>query len=149
MFTNVHLLAETTKRTHGSLGTLDPLTASAHDVPFMTEAASQPEPLRYAVIGLGRAGWNIHVDQLRGRPDARITAVADPVQDRRDEAAREFGCKTFASLSQLLNRAEDDIDVVIIATPSATHAADTKKCLRAGKHVVVEKPMATTLAEAD
>ena len=36
------------------------------------------EPIRYAVVGLGRSGWNIHVEQLRGRSDAKIVAVVDP-----------------------------------------------------------------------
>src|SRR5690242_8738948 len=89
------------------------------------------EPLRYGVVGLGRAGWNIHVHQLRGRADARIAAVADPVAQRRDEAQREFGCETYTSLSKLLK--QDDVDVVVIATPSVTHASDTIKSLRAGK----------------
>lgn len=103
--------------------------------------------IRYGVVGLGRAGWSIHVDQLRGRSDAKIVAVADPVKERRDEAVNEFGCKAYPSLGKLLK--QDDIDVVVLATPSATHASDTIKSLRAGKHVIVEKPMATSLAQAD
>src|SRR5438477_12450937 len=105
------------------------------------------EVIQYGIVGLGRAGWNIHIEQLRGRSDAKIVAVADPVAERRDEAQREFGCKTYTSLSKLLK--QDDIDVVVVATPSVTHASDTIKSLRAGKHVVVEKPMAVSLAQAD
>ena len=106
------------------------------------------QQFRYAVIGLGRAGWGIHIHQLRGRGDARIVAVADPVEQRRDEALAEFQCRTYPTLAKLL-RQSDDIDVIVIATPSAGHGPDTKKSLRAGKHVVVEKPMAMSLAEAD
>ena len=104
--------------------------------------------IRYAVVGLGRAGWGIHVHQLRGRSDARIVAVVDPVEARRDEAIAEFGCRAYATLTKLLKHA-DDVDVIVIATPSADHAGDAKRTLRAGKHVIVEKPMATSLAEAD
>jgi predicted dehydrogenase len=103
--------------------------------------------IRYAVVGLGRAGWGIHVHQLRGRSDAAIVAVADPVEARRDEAVAELGCRTYRSLAALLKH--EDLDVVVIATPSADHGGDTKKALRAGRHVIVEKPMATSLAEAD
>src|SRR4051794_14171490 len=102
---------------------------------------------RYAVVGLGRAGWGIHVHQLRGRQDARVVAVVDPVESRRDEAVAEFGCKAYTTLNRVLKH--DDVDVVVIATPSAAHALETTKSLRAGKHVIVEKPMATSLAEAD
>ena len=105
------------------------------------------DPIRYAVVGLGRAGWNIHISQLRGRADARIVAVADPVEERRSEAAAEFTCQTYPTLAKLLK--QDDVEVVIIATPSAQHASETKKALRAGRHVVLEKPMATSVAEAD
>ncbi|HEX8520844.1 MAG TPA: Gfo/Idh/MocA family oxidoreductase [Tepidisphaeraceae bacterium] len=103
--------------------------------------------LHYAIIGLGRAGWNIHVDQLRNRTDAKIAAVLDPVQQRRDQAAAEFGCKTYTSLPELLE--QPDIDVVVIASPTHRHAPDATASFRAGKHVIVEKPMATGLAEAD
>jgi predicted dehydrogenase len=122
------------------------IMAGGPSAPRRTAPVSE-QIIRYAVVGLGRAGWGIHVHQLRGRGDARIVAVADPVEERRDEAAAEFGCKTYTSLPKLLK--QDDVDVVVIATPSADHAGDTKKALKAGRHVVVEKPMATSLAEAD
>ena len=105
------------------------------------------EAIRYGIVGLGRAGWDIHVHELRPRADARIVAVADPVAERRDQAAAEFGCKTYPNLAKLLK--QDDVDVVVIATPSVSHAPDTRKALAAGKHVVVEKPMAMSVAEAD
>src|SRR5437667_5794902 len=108
---------------------------------------SNTDPIRYAVVGLGRAGWDIHIHQLRGRADARIVAVIDPVEQRRKQAAEEFGCKTYTSLAKMLK--QDDVEVVIVATPSVDHGRDTKKSLRAGKHVIVEKPMAMSLAEAD
>jgi len=110
---------------------------------------SETEILRYAVVGLGRAGWGIHVHQLRGRADSRIVAVVDPVPERRDEAVAEFQCAAYASLGKMLKQHAADVDVVVIATPSADHGRDTRKALAAGKHVVVEKPMATSLREAD
>jgi len=105
------------------------------------------EPIRYGVVGLGRAGWDIHVHELRPRADAKIVAVADPVAERREQAAAEFGCNAHPNLAKLLK--QDDVEVVVIATPSVSHATDTKKAFAAGKHVVVEKPMAMSVAEAD
>jgi predicted dehydrogenase len=111
------------------------------------QQAASADPVRYAVVGLGRAGWGIHVHQLRGRPDAKIVAVADPSQERCDEAAAEFGCKTYPNLRKLLKQA--DVEVVVVATPSVTHGPDSIAAMKAGKHVVVEKPMAMSVAEAD
>src|SRR5688572_29475841 len=107
------------------------------------------DPIRYGVVGLGRAGWDIHVKQLRERPDAKVVAVVDPVPERREQTEREFaGCKSYAKLADML-RKQPDVEVVVVATPSALHAPDAKKSLKAGKHVVVEKPMAVSVAEAD
>jgi len=105
------------------------------------------QPLRYAVAGLGRAGWMIHVEQLRDRPDARIAGVLEPVADRRDEAVAEFGCRAYDSFEEML--ADDGVDVVVIATPSIHHADECIRAMRAGRHVVIEKPMAMNLTEAD
>jgi predicted dehydrogenase len=105
------------------------------------------EPVRYGIVGLGRAGWDIHVKALRGREGASIVAVADPVAERRDQAAAELGCKTYPTLARMLKHA--DAEVIVIATPSAMHGPDTRKSLKAGRHVVVEKPMSLSVAEAD
>lgn len=105
------------------------------------------QPVRYGVVGLGRAGWEIHVKALRDREDAKIVAVVDPLEARRSEAAAEFGCQTYTQLSEMLK--QKDVEVVVIATPSVMHGPDSKQALKAGKHVVVEKPMAMSVAEAD
>ncbi len=78
---------------------------------------------------------------------AKIVAVVDPEPSRRDEAAAEFGCKTYTDLSKMLR--QDDVEVVVIATPSVRHGPDSIKSMKAGKHVVVEKPMAMNVSEAD
>jgi len=111
--------------------------------------AKSKQPITYAIVGLGRAGWNIHVKALRGRKGAQIVAVADPVAERRDEAASEFGCQCYGSIDEMLKAPGFDADVVVIATPSVCHGPDTIKALKAGRHVVVEKPMSTSLREAD
>jgi len=105
------------------------------------------EPIRYGVVALGRAGWDIHIAELRKRADAKIVACVDPLPDRRAQAEAELGCKTYPTLGKLLK--QDDVEIVVIATPSAQHAPDTKKALKAGKHVICEKPMAMSLSETD
>ncbi|MDA1142074.1 MAG: Gfo/Idh/MocA family oxidoreductase [Planctomycetota bacterium] len=105
------------------------------------------DPVRFGIVGLGRSGWNIHVDNLRPRDDAQIVAVSDPLEERRQEAANEFGCQTYKSIDEMLK--QDDIEVAVIATPSVLHGPDTLKSFAAGKHVIVEKPMAMNVVEAD
>jgi len=105
------------------------------------------EPIRYGIVALGRAGWGIHIKDLRPRQDARIVAVADPQPERRKEAVDEFGCKAYERIDDMLN--QDDVEVAVIATPSISHGPDAIASLRAGKHVIVEKPMAMNVAEAD
>ena len=105
------------------------------------------EPVRYAVVGLGRAGGIFMCISFAGGADAKIVAVVDPVAERREQAAAEFGCQTYTALSKMLK--QEDAEVVIVASPSNRHGPDSKAALLAGKHVVVEKPMAMSLGEAD
>lgn len=109
--------------------------------------SSHGNPVRLGVVALGRAGWNIHVKQIEPRHDARVVAVADPLAARREEAAQRLGCRTYAGLTELLR--DGEVEVVVVATPSHCHGADTLTAIKAGKHVIVEKPMAANLAEAD
>ena len=108
----------------------------------------QDAVIRCAVVGLGRAGWANHFLPLSRREDTKIVAVVDPLPERRAEAEAVVACKSYSSLGRLLTQ-QDDLDVVAVATPSHLHGRDTRKCLKATHHVVVEKPMAMTLAEAD
>ncbi len=103
--------------------------------------------IRVAVAGLGRAGWGIHVAAMRGRKDFVITDVVDLEQARLAEAKAEFGCRTYKDWKRLLR--ESDAELAVIATQSRDHAPMTIEALRAGMHVLVEKPMATSLRDAD
>lgn len=104
------------------------------------------KPLNIGIIGLGRAGWSIHFVALQNDPRYRITAIADPDEARRKEAADAVGCETFATIDELLAKA--DVEAVVVATPSQMHAPDAIKVLDAGKHCILEKPMALDYAEA-
>jgi predicted dehydrogenase len=103
--------------------------------------------LRVVLVGAGRAGL-VHGHNLAvGVPGARLVAVADPVPEARQRAAAELGCQR--TLADPLAAATDDgVDAVVIASPTFTHAAVAVAALQAGKHVLCEKPLASTLEEA-
>jgi predicted dehydrogenase len=76
-----------------------------------------------------------------------LVAVCDPDVERQKEAGERFGCRAYTEYPELV--ADGEVELVIVATPSQLHAGDTISALRAGKHVLVEKPMARDLAEVD
>lgn len=97
-----------------------------------------------AVVGLGAFGRK-HLDAVAQIPDAKIQYVAHSKMDIAKEVAVRYGAKAaFTDYSQLLE--QDDLDGVILATPTQMHHAQTLEALRAGKHVMVEIPMADSLA---
>jgi len=105
------------------------------------------EPIKTAVIGLGRSGWDIHVRRMRGDERFKITAVADFLPERREEAEAEFGCTTFGDHKALLKAA--DAELVVVSSYSFTHAPIACEALNAGYHVLVEKPIATNVEQVD
>jgi UDP-N-acetyl-2-amino-2-deoxyglucuronate dehydrogenase len=103
---------------------------------------------RFGIVGCGRISKR-HSEILgSGLIDgAQLSAVCDTQPDRADEMAQKFGVKAYYSLEDMLSSGE--IDVVSILTPSGLHAEHTIAAANAGKHVVVEKPMALRLEDAD
>jgi scyllo-inositol 2-dehydrogenase (NADP+) len=102
------------------------------------------ETLAVGIIGFGRIG-NEHASWLSQCACARPVAVADATAARRAKAS-EQGLKVFETPEQLLR--EGKIDAVLIATPTAMHCDHALAALSAGKHVMIEKPMALDLAES-
>lgn len=98
-------------------------------------------------MGLGRSGWNIHAAAFAEHEGFDVVAVADPAVERRDEAKERFGCATYADPEELLG--DDTVEVAVVATPSHTHVPLAVAALSAGRHVVVEKPMAQSAGEVD
>jgi 2-hydroxy-4-carboxymuconate semialdehyde hemiacetal dehydrogenase len=97
-----------------------------------------------AVVGLGAFGQK-HLDALAQIDDAAIRYVAHSKLDVATEVAAKFGAQAaFADYAELL--AQPDLDGVILATPTQMHHDQTIQALRAGKHVMVEIPMADSLA---
>jgi predicted dehydrogenase len=106
------------------------------------------QPISVAIAGLGRSGWNIHARLLESVADRfRVVAVQDHLEERRREAVERFDCKSYSDYADLV--ADDRAELVIVAVPSSLHAEYAQAALAAGRHVVCEKPMATSLAEAE
>jgi len=108
---------------------------------------NQSIPIRAAVIGLGRAGWNIHVRTMSNREDFQVVAVADPNKERQQQAKEELSAEAFDDISSLLK--SSDAELVVVATASSDHANHSIEALDAGRHVLTEKPMSTSLEDAD
>ena len=99
------------------------------------------------LIGYGYWGPNLLRNYME-LPSADVKWVCDPVAAATQKAATRYpSVKTTADIRDVLD--DPDVDAVLIATPITTHHALTIQALQAGKHVFVEKPMATTVAECD
>ncbi len=104
-------------------------------------------PIRIGVAGLGRAGWDIHIRAIRGRKDYVLTDVVDIDEKRVKEAVDEFKCAPHSDWKEFLKNRS--CELVVVATQSKDHAPMSIQALKAGLHVLVEKPMATSLKDAD
>ena len=103
--------------------------------------------LHVAVAGCGEWGRN-HVRAVLAAPGMKLLHVADPSEARR-EVARGLAPQATVSASLDAALADPRVDAVIVAAPSPTHAPLGRAALAAGKHVLVEKPLAPTVAEAE
>jgi predicted dehydrogenase len=105
------------------------------------------DALRVLLAGAGRAGLVHGRNFARGVSGARLVALADPDPDGLAAAARELGVdRTFADPAGAVT--DDGVDAVVIGAPTFAHAEIAVAALRAGKHVLCEKPLASTYAEA-
>ena len=106
-----------------------------------------PPLVRAAVIGAGFVGPH-HVDAIRRTGYAEVVALAGTDPDRAAAKAASLGVpRSTADAEDLLN--DPDVDVVHICTPNTTHVAMAASAMHAGKHVVIEKPIATDTAGAE
>ena len=104
--------------------------------------------IRFGLLGCGRIAKR-HSDLLGGNhiEGARLAAVCDPVRARADAISAKFGVPTIYDMDGFLAR--KDIDAVSVLTPSGLHPQHVIACAKARKHVIVEKPMALRLQDAD
>lgn len=107
---------------------------------------SRQRKVNIAVIGAGAIGAG-HIRGFQEHPSARVIAVAETSAERAKEACEQFGVpEAVSDYRQLLNR--DDIDVVSNALPNFLHAKVSLDVLKAGKHLLLEKPFATNARDA-
>lgn len=102
--------------------------------------------IRIGVAGLGMAGA-LMIPPLAQHPAFKLAGAAEPNQILRDRFAADFGCAAFADVSELLQN--DDIDALYVATPHQFHREHAILAANAGKHVLVEKPMALSIEDCD
>lgn len=104
--------------------------------------------LHFALVGCGRISKR-HSELLgRGQvAGARLAAVCDVVHERAERLASENGVPWFADMHEMMQRVH--VDVVVVLTESGLHAEHVIALAKYGKHIIVEKPMALTLADAD
>lgn len=103
-------------------------------------------PIRAGIAGLGRSGWNLHALPMNDlAPKYKVVAVTDNDPQRRKEAVEKFGCREHASFESLL--ADNEVELLVVATPSQLHVQHSIAALKAGRHVVSEKPAARSSAE--
>ncbi len=102
------------------------------------------------MIGVGAFGRN-HArvyQQLQQAGSVRLVGVVDPDTARADAVAREFGCKSFGSVEQML-MTHSEVQAASVAVPTLLHLEVARSLMEAGVDVLIEKPMAATLEEAD
>jgi predicted dehydrogenase len=104
------------------------------------------EPIRVGIVGLGYWGPNL-ARNFAAIPDCEVTWLCDASEQARGRLAQSFPqARATDELERLLEDAE--LDAVVLATPVPTHAALAGRVARAGKHCFVEKPLATSVADA-
>ena len=104
------------------------------------------DTINFGLIGCGRVAPR-HAQSIGELASARLIAVADVVELRAARFAKDYHADLYLDYRRLLERR--DVDVVSICTPSGMHASMAIEAMQAGKHVVVEKPMALNLNDAD
>ena len=106
------------------------------------------EPIGVGVIGCGFVGMGAHVPALSEMGCARLVAVADASEAARAKAQSKYGAeRAYCDYAELV--ADPDIRAVIVSVPTPLHAAASLAAIEAGKHVLCEMPLATTLEDAD
>ncbi len=114
-------------------------------VMFAAGAAAAPS------VGVGLIGYGAiargHAESVSSTPGLSLEAVCDISPERRELAARELGVRTYATADELMR--DSDVGLVVVGTPPSVHADPVVAALRAGKHVVCEKPFAIHVDEVD
>lgn len=96
------------------------------------------EKQRFGIVGCGVIG-RLHAQAITSLPDAELVAVADCIPERARKLAEAFHVTPYEDLQEMLEH--EQLDVVMIGTPSGQHSEHACQVMRSGRHVIVEKPM--------
>ncbi len=103
--------------------------------------------IKIGVVGIGRIGWITSIGEIAKFPERfEIVAACDIIPDRCAKMAEKFGCKTYDKIEDLIK--ESDAELIYIATRSCDHYAHALMALKAGKNVLLEKPVTISYEEA-
>ncbi len=102
--------------------------------------------LRTGIIGCGKVG-SFHAQAYAQLPGSQFTAVCDATRDRAEAFAAQWGVRAYTDVEQMCREAQ--LDVVSVCTPHPLHANPAVAAASCGCHVLVEKPLASTLADCD
>ncbi len=108
-------------------------------------------PIYVAVVGVGVFGRNharVYKELEQQGEGVHLLGVVDSDVNRADAVSREFGCKAFGSVEQMLTT-HSEVQAATVAVPTVQHLAVARQLMKAGVDVLIEKPLAATLAEAD
>jgi UDP-N-acetyl-2-amino-2-deoxyglucuronate dehydrogenase len=100
------------------------------------------DKLKFAIVGCGRISQR-HAKHIKNTEGAELVATCDIIEERADKLATEYGAKAYASIEALLEN--EDVNIVSICSPNGLHAEHSILSLKAGKHVLCEKPMAISV----
>lgn len=105
------------------------------------------DKIKVGVIGCGSIAIHRHVPEYAANPNVEIVALCDVVKERAEALADKYGGTVYTDYMDVINR--EDIDAVSVCLPNYLHAPVSIAALEAGKHVLCEKPMATSAEEAE
>ena len=102
--------------------------------------------IKVGLIGCGKIGQVRHLPEYAANPNCKITALYDINLERAKALAEQYGAAAYPSVEALL---ASDVDAVSVCSSNTSHAEIAIAALKAGKHVLCEKPMATTLEDCE
>ena len=105
-----------------------------------------PTPLRIAVIGPGKVA-HLHAKAVLQTPDTQLVAVYGRTFQKAEDFANRYGIRAYSDVQEMVDR--ENVDLCLVCTSHPAHREPTVAALNAGSHVLVEKPLASTLEDCD
>lgn len=102
--------------------------------------------MNFAIVGCGRIALK-HAEAIKNLPEAKLVSVCDIIPEKAEQFATSYQAQMYVEFDEMLENPE--IQVVNICTPNALHADMAVKAIEKGKHVMIEKPIAISLEDAD